>query len=142
VALGADGDATAVSLVRRGRAGLLVWRRCGRRQPAQHYRVVVIGGQIVDARGKMIGRIREWCTAAPCDGHEKCKSCPVHRDTRAGLVGTALLLADQVFRAAPDRRAARHLGVAFTDHQDARAAFGTRKRPQVLFGNRKRTPRS
>jgi len=120
------GDAPRSSLVRRA-GRLLGWRRV--RTPfslLQTPGVVVIGGQLVAPPEQLMAGIREMVTALPCRlATAKLHIVPSALGPRAGLIGTALLLAAQV-SPPPDRRQRSPLGfVAFRDHPVRPvAAFG------------------
>jgi len=100
VALVRTGDATAVSLVRR--AGRLLGGAVADAVSLLNPRVVVIGGQLVAAEEQLMAGIREmvYRRSLPL-ATAKLHIVPSALGPRAGLIGTALLLADQVF--APHR---------------------------------------
>lgn len=90
------GDTTAVGLVRRG--GRLLGGAVADAVSLLNPRAVVIGGQLAGAEEHLLAGIREMvyrrslplATARP-------RIVPSELERRAGIVGTALLLADQVF---------------------------------------------
>lgn len=96
VALVQTGDATAVGLVRR--AGRVLGGAVADAVSLLNPRVVVIGGQLAAAEEQLLAGVREMVyrrslPLATARLHIVCSSL----GQRAGVIGTALLLADQVF---------------------------------------------